>query len=191
MPDNPIRRSAAPARAAALMRAFRRDEKAVSALEFALLLPLMITVYLASFDISLVITADRRVTSIASSIGDLVGQATQINTDEMNDIFEAATAIIQPMDAAALSIVVTSVVADEDGETTVAWSQAHNGSGETPGATFSLPNGIIQPLESVIVASVSYSYSSPLAQFLDGEQWNLDEVFYLRPRRTNQVVFNP
>jgi len=176
---------------ARLVQSFRRDQKGVSAIEFALVMPVMIMVYLLSVDVTLVLTADRRVTNIASSIGDLVGQATQINAAEMDDIFEAATAIISPMDVTTLSVVVTSVVADEDGNTTISWSEAYNGSGGTAGAPYTLPDGIVQPLESVIVASVAYSYLSPVSQFLTGEPWVLDEIFFLRPRRTNQVVFNP
>jgi Flp pilus assembly protein TadG len=172
-----------------MARGFARDEKAISGIEFALLLPVMVMVYLMSVDVTLVITADRRVTSIASSVGDLVGQATQISANEMDDIFTAATSIIAPMDATSLSVVVTSVVADEDGVTTVDWSQAHNGSGAAQGSAFTLPEGIIQPLESVIVANVTYTYASPVSQFLTGEAVTLNEMFYLRPRRTNQVVF--
>ena len=183
-----IRRAIAGSR---LFRRFKNDDSGLSAIEFALLLPLIVMIYLMSVDVTLVVTADRRVTSIASSVGDLVGQSTQLTPAEVNDIFEAGSAILQPMDDTTLSIVVTSVVADEDGVTTVDWSQAHNGSPATAGAAFTLPQGIIRPLESVIVASVGYTYSSPISHFLTGDPWELDEVFYLRPRRTSQVVFNP
>lgn len=172
----------------ALWRAFRRDERGLSAIEFALILPVMAMIYLASVDVTLVITADRRVTNIASSVGDLVSQSTQITDAEMDDIFTAASAIIQPMSDTTLSIVVTSVVADEDGNTTIDWSDAYNGGAGTAGAPFTLPDGIIEPMGSVIVASVSYSYSSPVAQFLTGSPVTLDELFYLRPRRTSQIA---
>jgi len=184
-------RSAVWPRMRALARTFARDSKAVSAIEFALVLPVLVMVYLMSVDVTLVVTADRRVTNIASSIGDLVGQSTQISAAEMQDVFAAATALIEPMDDIPLSVVVTSVVADEDGVTTVDWSQAYNGSGAPGGTAYELPDGIIQPMESVIVASVSYSYASPISQFLTGAPVVLDEIFYLRPRRTNQVVFVP
>lgn len=174
-----------------LFRAFSRDDKGLAAIEFGFVLPLMLMVYLVSVDITLLVTADRRVTTIASSVGDLVGQATQITPEELLDIFEAADALIAPMDDSTLSVVVTSVVADEDGATTVDWSQAHNGTAQSAGADFELPEGIIQPFQSVIVATVNYTYATPVTHLLSGEPWTLDEVFYLRPRRTNQVVYDP
>ncbi len=54
-----------------------------------------------------------------------------------------------------------------------------------------LPSFLDMPFESVIVASVSYTYSSPIGHLVFDEPWELDEIFYLRPRRTNQVVYNP
>ena len=48
------------------------DERGVSAVEFALLLPLMLTLYLGAVEVSQGIGADRKVTLTARTIGDLV-----------------------------------------------------------------------------------------------------------------------
>ena len=79
------------------------------------------------------------------------------------------------------------VVADEDNNTTVDWSDAYQGGAATPGSAATLPSGLTQPNSSVIVATVSYTYASPASQFLTGSPITLDETFYLRPRRTTAV----
>ena len=48
------------------------DERGVSAVEFALLLPLMLTLYLGAVEVSQGIRADRKVTLTARTIVDLV-----------------------------------------------------------------------------------------------------------------------
>jgi Flp pilus assembly protein TadG len=164
------------------------NQGGLSAIEFALLLPVMLIVYLGTVDVSLIITADRKVTNIASAVGDLVGQATQISDDDIADIFQAAETIIEPLPNQTLSIVVTSVVADENNATTVDWSEAHNGSAAAGGSAITVPPGLTEPNSSVIVATVSYTYASPASEFLTGEAITLDETFYLRPRRTTQVA---
>ena len=50
------------------------DERGVSAVEFAMLLPLMLTLYLGAVEISQGIGADRKVTLTARTVADLVSQ---------------------------------------------------------------------------------------------------------------------
>jgi Flp pilus assembly protein TadG len=60
--------------AAALRRRLLRcvqDERGVSAVEFALLLPLMVTLYLGGVEISQGLTIDRKVTLVARTVADL------------------------------------------------------------------------------------------------------------------------
>lgn len=165
-----------------------RNQSGLASIEFAFLLPIMILVYLGTVDVSLIITADRKATNIASALGDLVGQSTQISDDDISDIFAAADAMIEPLPDENLSIVITSVVADENGATTVDWSEAHNGTAAGSGAAFAVPDGLTEPNSSVIVATVSYTYASPASEFLSGESITLDSTYYFRPRRTTQVA---
>jgi hypothetical protein len=87
---------------------------------------------------------------------------------------------------APISIVLTSVVADEDNTTTVDWSCAQNGAPHSTGSSFTLPDGLTQPFSSVIVAEVSYDYQPPIGRYMVGGI-NMTETFYLRPRRSLTV----
>ena len=166
--------------------AFLRDEKGLGAIEFAIIVPLMVTMYLGAVEFGHALTIDRRVTSTASATADLVAQVEQVNDADIADIFAAATSILSPYNTAPLSIVVSSVYADENNDTKVRWSESHNGTAHAPESAYSLPPGLTQPFSSVIVAEVSYTYDPPVGQFLTGGV-TMSETFYLKPRRSLEV----
>ena len=165
----------------------RTASDGVSAVEFAFILPTMIMLYLGAFEFSQAITIDRRVTAVSSAAADLVAQAENTSSSELDDIFEAASSIMAPYDASSIEITVTSVVADENNDTTVDWSDSNDGSGHAKGAPFDLPEELTTPFSSVIVAEVSYTYKPVIGRFLT-EGITLRETFYLRPRRSQTVV---
>ncbi len=75
---------------------FLRDKRGVSAVEFAMLLPLMITLYIGGVEVSSAIAIDRKVTLVARTLGDLVAQSTSVNAADMTNILNAATTVVQP-----------------------------------------------------------------------------------------------
>ncbi len=71
----------------------------VSAVEFALIAPVMVLFYVGMVEISLALSVDRKVTNAASALADLVAQDDVITDGEMVDILNAGSAIIAPYDA--------------------------------------------------------------------------------------------
>lgn len=161
----------------------------IAAVEFALIAPLMITTYFGASELCNLLLADRKVTNVTAATTDLVAQAMQISDSGMNDIFTASSAIMQPYPLASLQIVVTSAVADADGNVTVGWSDGYNAAAYAPGTAFTLPQGLIQPGGSVIVTEVHYNYDSPIGQFWT-HGFAVNDTFYQRPRRVMQIARN-
>lgn len=170
-------------------RRFMRNSDGLSAVEFALIVPIMIMLYVGAVEFSHALTIDRRVTTVASATADLVAQAETITDAQIEDVFEAASSILSPYSTSPLSIVVTSVVADDDNKTTVDWSAARNATPHAENAAFPLPEGLTQPFSSVIVAEVRYDYQPTVGEYITGGI-TLTETFYLRPRRSLTVVKN-
>lgn len=172
------------------IKRLKKDQKGIAAVEFALILPLMAMLLLGTFEFGQAFTVDRRVTQAASSVADLVAQSETIDDAELDTIMDLAAAILAPYDANLLNVEVTSVVADGDGDTTVGWSYAKDGG--TPhaeGSDYSMTGelaNLISPSNSVIIAKATYNYTPIIGSFLLGGV-NLEETFYLRPRR-NAVV---
>lgn len=168
---------------------FYRDERGMTAVEFAIVFPVMLTLYWGAVDISQVLTADRKVTSVASTTADLVAQAETLDAAGLADIYAAATAILSPLPSTDLTIVVTSITVDEDGDPEVDWSDNHNGSDRTSTAGLDIPAGMIVEGGSIVVAEVTYLYDSVATRFVS-QNFSLEDAFYLRPRKVNQVVFD-
>ena len=164
---------------------FWRDRKGLSAIEFAILAPVMISFYFGGVEISDVMTVDRRVTTVASATADIVAQATQIDNSDIQDVFTAASSIMQPYNGAGIQIVVSSV-ADNNGVATVLWSDGFQTTPRGVGSTVTLPSGLLTPGGSVVMAEVTYVYDSPFADFYIINPV-LTDTFYLKPRRVLQI----
>jgi len=164
-----------------------RDCGGVSAVEFALIAPVMITILFGSAEISLALIADRKVTQTASTVADLVAQDDIITADEMTDIFTASSAIMQPYDTAPLQMRVSSIVMAADSSVTVDWSEGQNMAPRKSGSNVTAPSGLLQPNTSIIMAEVSYDYTPALGDFLKAPI-GMGDTFYLRPRRALKVT---
>ena len=81
-----------------LMRRMRivRDRRGVSAVEFALILPTMIVLYLGIAETGNAITVYRRMSAIASTAADLTAQTKTVSTADLDDIVSASSAILSP-----------------------------------------------------------------------------------------------
>lgn len=166
---------------------FRRDRRGVAALEFALVFPAMIALYLGCVDVSQILTANRKASNVASSVGDLVAQAIQIDDEEIGNIFDAARAMLEPLPTAALTVVVSSVIMDVDGNVEVRWSEGMNANPRPEGSSLTLPEGVVEAGGSVIVAEVTYEYRSAVSEMVAGGAVDLSDTFYHRPRRTLEI----
>jgi Flp pilus assembly protein TadG len=169
---------------------FGRDASGVSAIEFALILPAMVAMFFGIGELTSYMQAHGRMTKVASTVADLVAQDTSVTDDEMTNIFNCAEAIMQPFDSANGWIRVSSIVANAQGQTTVAWSDGQGISDRATGSSITVPGGIVPPNSSVIFTEVSYNYTSSFGMFLDQGVTATDQ-FYARPRRSVSVARVP
>lgn len=174
----------APAR---FLRRFSRDARGVSAVEFALLLPVMTGFYFGAVELSNALIADRKATSVAATAADLAAQAMALSNQDMDDIFGASAAILAPFDSTGVEIVLTSASDQGGGTIRVDWSDGHNAPARAEGSTMEIPDALLLPGGSVIVAEVRYTYTSVLGQYLTGGI-EVNDTFYARPRRTMVVA---
>lgn len=137
-------------------------EEGAAAVEFALILPLMLLLYLGSIELSDVIAVDRRVTTIAGTVGDLVARSDGgITTATLNDYFDAAEMIMIPYNSSGLIQVVTCVYVNAAGVTSVLWSrQDGGGTAHTAGQPYPLPTAITDIARDtyVIVSETTFPY---------------------------------
>jgi len=162
------------------------DRRGVSAVEFALIAPLLITLYIGIVQVTLGLSADRKLTAAASTVADLVAQSESINGGGLADIFAAGDAVLQPYPSDGLSIRVTSLRADSAGNISLVWSQGRGMVARRAGELPDLPEGVLLPDGGVIVVESGYAYAGPFGESEIGE-FNLSETVYMRPRRVGFI----
>jgi len=158
-----------------------------AAIEFALLAPVMIAMFFGVVEFSAAVDCRTRVTNMASTAADLVAQDTVISPADMTNVFAALNAIVFPFSSATSKIVISSIVDNGSGGGKVAWSDAQNGTPRTVGSAVTVPTGLIASGGSVILAEVTYTYTSSTTQFLTGPI-TMTNIFYARPRRSASVT---
>jgi Flp pilus assembly protein TadG len=167
-----------------------RDKRGASAIEFALLAPIILLMYIGTVETGNLLTVKRRVETVASTAADLTAQVKQVSNTDLADIVAASTSILTPYKTTPLKVVLSSVVADQNNNGKVAWSYSNSGSGRAVGSSYVLPTGITVANSSVIVAEVTYAFTPllDLKKVFSPGAFNLQRTFYERPRRSLTVA---
>jgi Flp pilus assembly protein TadG len=163
---------------------FARDRRGVSAIEFALLAPVMIALYLGCVEVSDGVSTDRKVTLTAAALANLASQATTISTSDMTNILDASLAIILPYDATKLKITVSCINIDANKNATVKWSVTRGGSVRSGSIT--IPNALKVASSQLVFAEASYAYTPTVGYTITGTL-NLADQMYMSPRITAPV----
>lgn len=166
---------------------FAGDRRGVSALEFALLAPIMIAFYFGMSEVSQAFMTQKRMGHVASSVADLAAQDDVLTTAEINDIFAAGQTIMRPYSTASLAQRLTSVTVNNQGSPRVDWSRGQGMTAHGVNSVLTLPTGMAVNGESLIVAEVTYDYDSPIDVFLPTAT-EFTRTYYLRPRIVDRVT---
>jgi len=180
--------------------AFLRESRGAAAVEFALLLPLMLALLFLTLEFSQALDTNRRVGRLASQVADLVTQQKEMTTDELLALMTIGKAALVPYRRSEPTITVTAIrVTDEDEpEPRVVWSRAlANGAlvnAERPGDITELPDSLLVRGAFLIRAEAELDYrpailwraSAKEALGLAAAFDNIPmrERYYLRPRQT-------
>ena len=180
IPDLPLARRVAD---------FLGDRRGLSAVEFALLLPLMLTLYLGGVEVSNGVAADRKVAITARTVADLASRMTTIHNVDMTNILGASSAVIAPYSVSNLQVTVSEVSIDNKGNATIAWSDSLNGTAHPVGQTVSVPSALVVPNtpSSLILGEVQYNYNPTFGYVLTGTL-TLKGQLYMAPRLSSTVT---
>lgn len=169
----------------------RRDARAVSAVEFALILPIMLTLYLGGDELGHGLTISRKVTHVSSSLSDLITQSTSISDDDMDNILNAAASVITPYSTSNLTIVISEYYIDANKKVTVKWSDGyHRQALDTGTPITNLPSALLSASSYLVTADVDYAYTPTVGYIMTGT-FNIHDQFYLRPRLNDTGIARP
>jgi Flp pilus assembly protein TadG len=169
---------------------FAGDQSAMAAVEFALILPILITLLFGGIDVTEAVAARRKAVQASSTMSDLIAQAKEVTTADVNNVFTAGNAIMTPFDASRLEAVVSSVQVDANKVARIVWSQGRNASAHAKGNTFTLPDTLLIANSSLVVAEVVYNFRPVIGTEIVGTI-RMPKVTYALPRVASKATGVP
>jgi len=164
-----------------------RERTGVAAVEFALVVPFILVMFLASVDAVFALTAKRKVAVATQSIADLSARAQNLADDELSAIADLGRLILTPFDASQSRILITGAEVLANGnQAVVRWSHLfEDPNGASTLGEFSDDDTIdldanLSPGTFLIQSAVELPYRT-FFQFLE-RQFNDGMLFTLRDR---------
>jgi Flp pilus assembly pilin Flp len=182
-----------------LLAAIRRlaaEETAVSAVEFALLLPLILLLLAGTVDVNEALIVHRKLRHVSSTVSDLIAQRSDITATEASAILSGAATLLDPYDGTELDIVL-SVLDVTSGTQVVAWSLAYQDSAEDSGdpAGFPAPAQLGEAGVQMIAVKVNYNFETLFSGYLEAifgrSGYAMEDVMYERPRVGDEILLLP
>ena len=182
-----------------LTKRFRDDMRGIAAIEFALVVPLMLVMYLGTIEISAAVSINRKVSRIASTIADLVTQQTEVAKTDLKGIMEIGEALLFPYDSdkPVITIVAIDVESGYPKGGKVVWARrdyrgTFDNGGYVKNADIDVPKDLRINGSFLIRVDTSLDYI-PIVHWLIGDTVGtvntngvgiiaMKERYYLRPR---------
>lgn len=160
-----------------------------TAVEFALLVPFLLLLYLGGYELTQALSTYRKLTEATTEIGSIVSQYSSLSAANLNSIFTASSEIMEPYSSANLTVVVSEVSTDVSSHATVTWSQGYNGGVPlTAGSSVSMPSGLALPSMGYVLVQTTYRYSPTIgAAYVP--LIPLSDSIYMLPRQSTSIAY--
>ncbi|TVR10584.1 MAG: hypothetical protein EA385_03350 [Salinarimonadaceae bacterium] len=154
------------------LRSFPFAASGIAAVEFALILPVLLLLYLGMAEVTTGVNINRKMTILSRTLADLTSRsAGGVNNAEMDSIFGASTTVMTPYDTSNLQMRVSSVVITTQGgnpQARVCWSDGRNMPARAVNEVMDIPAGFDIPNTSFILAEVSNTHTPMLGYAITG-----------------------
>jgi Flp pilus assembly protein TadG len=169
--------------------AFARARSGLAAVEFALLVPVLLLLYLGGFELTQALSTYRKLTDTTTEIASIVSQYAVMSSANVTSVFNASAQIMWPHPSANLKIVLSEVSTDANNNPTVTWSQAYNGAVPlSAGAAVAMPAGLAMANTSYVLVQTAYLYTPTLGGAYV-PPITLHDSIYMLPRRSPTIAF--
>jgi Flp pilus assembly protein TadG len=173
-----------------LWRSVGADNRGGAAVEFALIVPVLVLLYAVGFEICQAATVKRKLTDTTVQLASLTSQYTKVTKNDISTIMNASAQVMSPNPTNVLSIVLSEVSIDNNGKATVTWSEPyHNGvafSGTALSAPPTAPASFQTANSTYIVVQTTYTYTPVIAGSFMAPMTLSNQSFML-PRDTGSI----
>jgi Flp pilus assembly protein TadG len=183
-----------------LYRRFAASTRGVAAIEFAMIMPILMVLFLGTFDGGRAIAIYMKVRAATFDLAAITNQystAQPIQSADMTAITGATSAVLAPYASSPVVVVISQVAISAGGKTTatIDWSATLNGTALTSAVT--LPSAIASSTNTcgtypcyLILAQVSYTFTPMFGYFTKGNIV-LSDSLYVAPRSSKCIPYVP
>ena len=183
---------------------FARDRRGLAAVEFALVVPLMLVLFFGVLEFSSGVAVDRKVTLVARTLSDLTTQLKEdrLTDDELKNFFAASASILTPYSVSPMEPTLSEVYIDGKKIAKIQWSKSATiamvsgapqatlkDSQRKKGDTVTVPAGLLVPKTYLIWSEVSYTYKPTIGYVMAKAGIPLKNQSYTRPRQSDCVNY--
>jgi Flp pilus assembly protein TadG len=170
-------------------------ERGIAATEFALILPVALTLFTGALVFGTINQINRKITLTARDVTDLVTQYSALSSSDMTLLLNSSAQVMAPFSNSNLTLIVSQVTINSAGVGTINWSVALTGNGYTVGSSVTPPSNIAtlpqttgQSTATVIWGHAAYAYTPSIGYKLTGS-FNLSDDVFLSPRISNTINY--
>ena len=163
-------------------RRLARERNGAGAIEFAILFPVLVMLYIGAFEITIGLSVSKRATRAAGSIADLVTQQQSVTKSALAQMPSVATAMFVPYNSTSLTLKITGISIDAGANAKVLWSWAQDGT--TPYAKNVTVSDVPADMKTANSFLVRTELSIPYTMFLFAPNFMPDGMRTITIRRS-------
>ena len=174
-----------------------RDNRGNAAIEFAIIVPLMLTMFFGMIEFTSAVAVDRKISMLTQALSDLASRYTTVNDTDIANFFTIGSAMLTPYSATPLKTTITEIYIDPS--TGIARAQWSKGDApRTPGTTAPVPANLIArdsstnaiiPNQYLIFTETNYLYKPAVGYVMGIGGVTLSDKMYMRPRLASCVLY--
>lgn len=111
----------------ASFRSLLKDQRGLGGVEFAIVTPLLIMIYIGAFELSLGFTVAGKAARASSAVADLVSQQTEVNKAYLGNMSNVVKSILAPYEGSTYTLKISGIEVTGANQGTVIWSRDQNG----------------------------------------------------------------
>lgn len=178
-------------RKTSFLRNFIQDTRGTAGIEFAVMIPMILTLFLGVIEISNFIMVNERTEKVAHAIADYVAQEETITTAQLNTIMDSAAEIMSPFEFGDRGhVIITSVHRNAGEDPKVAWQYEGGGTLHGMESKFGaignlspLPSGFtLNERDTVIIAEVYYQPKALVTGMFSPSNDTMYKYAFYKPR---------
>jgi Flp pilus assembly protein TadG len=171
-----------------LLRALAKDRRGASAVEFALMIPFLLIVYLGGVQTFQAVAAYRKLSDATVELANVTAQYQALSSTDLANIFSATSQIMTPYPTGNMTMVLSIIKTNASNSACVYSSTPYNGgTALRAGAAFTPPAGLMTANSTYILVQTSYLFTPTLAYGVIGNTTMTDHM-YMEPRNSATIT---